>query len=205
MNGLNPLGGIKASTALILCLGTLLLGTAAGYGLNGRERVDIQTPAQMEQGAAAQPDNGGESTNQPDTGEAAQVAQMGTVTVSPQAKVRWECHMACGHTVELEDAQPIVGKTREEIETAYGPAAIIDFSADSVSLRLELTQYCPEHYLLKLENGVLTVRKTDSQLQEQVLLTLDVELPADAAGECAEGLPFDSLEDINVYLEGIEG
>ncbi|MPN49234.1 hypothetical protein SDC9_196849 [bioreactor metagenome] len=58
--------------------------------------------------------------------------------------------------------------------------------------------------MLKLENGALTVRKTNEQLTEEILLTLDLELPADAAVECEAGLAFDSMEDINVYLEGLD-
>lgn len=204
MNGLHPYGALRASTALMLCCAMLLLGAAAGYSLRGMERVYIQSPEEAAQPAEQEPPAVLETPAAPD--DAAQVSQMGEETVSPDATVIWRYQMACGHTVEVKDPQPAVGKTRAELEEAYGAGAVESFSPEAVALRLKMDLFCPEHYVLKLENGTLTVRKTDEQLIEQVLpLTLDVTLPADAAAECAEGLPFDSLEDINIYLEGLEG
>lgn len=197
MNGLHTYGSVRVSTALLLCCAMLLLGAAAGYGLGGRERVEIEAPPEALEPPAAQP----LSTQE----DAAAGARPGAETVAPDAKVVWVYQMVCGHTAEVEDAQPVIDKTRAELEAAYGAAAVESFSAKEVRLRLTSERFCPRHYVLYLENGALTVRKTDEALAEQVLLTLDVSLPADAAAECAEGLPFDSLEDINVYLEGLEG
>ena len=129
---------------------------------------------------------------------------MGEETVSPDARVLWRYHMACGHVVEREDAQPAIGKTKAELEAAYGVDSVSSFGNAAVVLELESPLCCPDHYLLKLEEGVLTVRKTGDDLQEEILLTLDVTLPPDAAAECEQGLCFDSLEDINVYLEGLD-
>ncbi len=201
MNGMQPYGALRASTALLLCCAMLLLGAAAGYSLGGRERVKIDQPQEAAQNPAVEP------LSQPaQSGDTAQVSQtMGEETVSPEAVVTWRYEMACGHTVEVVDNQAVVDKTRAELEALYGPAAVESFSPQAVTMRLAREQYCPQHYVLVLQEGVLTVRKTDESLQEQVLLTLDVDLPEDAAAECVEGLPFDSLEDINVYLEGIEG
>lgn len=196
MNGLKPLGAIRASTAMLLCCATLLLGGAAGYTIRGTQQVQIQSPpTETAQTPPSQP------AQEP---PAAQVAQMGEETVSPSAKVLWRYHMACGHVVEREDAQPAIGKTQAELEAAYGPGSVTSFGADAVVLELESAAYCPDHYVLKLENGALTVRKTGDDLQEEILLTLDVTLPPDAAAECEKGLCFDSLEDINVYLEGLD-
>ena len=196
MNGLKPLGAIRASTAMLLCCATLLLGGAAGYTIRGTQQVQIQPPpAETAQEAPAQPEQ------EPQT---EQVAQMGEETVSPSAKVLWRYHMACGHVVEREDAQPAIGKTQAELEAAYGPGSVVSFAADAVVLELESAAYCPDHYVLKLEDGALTVRKTGDDLQEEILLNLDVTLPPDAAAECEKGLCFDSLEDINVYLEGLD-
>lgn len=199
MNGLHPYGALRVSTALLLCCAMLALGVAAGYTLRGG-RVQIESPQEALEEPVAQP------LAQPEPGSAAQVSQiMGEETVSPHANVTWLYQMACGHTVELTDAQPAIGKTRAKLEALYGAEAVESFSAETVRMRLTSERFCPRHYVLYLENGELTVRKTDDALALQVLLTLEVDLPADAAAECAEGLPFDSLEDINIYLEGLEG
>ena len=196
MNGLKPLGAIRASTAMLLCCAMLLLGGAAGYTIRGTQQVQIQPPPEeTAQEAPAQPEQ------EP---QAEQVAQMGEETVSPDARVLWRYHMACGHVVEREDAQPAIGKTKAELEAAYGVDSVSSFGNAAVVMELESPLCCPDHYLLKLEEGVLTVRKTGDDLQEEILLTLDVTLPPDAAAECEQGLCFDSLEDINVYLEGLD-
>ncbi len=194
MNGLRPMGAIKASTAILLCCAMLLLGGAAGYSMGmGQEQAAIEAPPPAE---AAEPAE--------ETPAAAQVAQRGEETVSPNAQVIWQNQMCCGHTVEVESAQPIIGKTRAELEREYGADAILEFSPEKVTIAREMDLFCPEHYVLKLESGLLTVRKTGEDLKEEILLTLDVSLPPDAAAECTEGLPFDSLEDINLYLEGLD-
>ncbi|MEA5059979.1 MAG: hypothetical protein EOM66_06065 [Clostridia bacterium] len=203
MNGLHPYGSLRASTALLLCCAMLLLGAAGGYSLRGVERVEIEAPPEE----AAQPQEtealrAKESPAVPDA--AAQVSQMGEDTVSPDATVIWRYQMACGHTVELEDAQPVIGKTRAELAQTYGVDAVESFSPQAVTLCVASDKFCPQHFVLKLENGALTVRKTNEQLTEEILLTLDLELPADAAVECEAGLAFDSMEDINVYLEGLD-
>ena len=203
MNGLHPSGVLRASTALMLCCAMLLLGAAGGYSLGSRERVNIESPAEAAlppEAAQADPTEAAE----PPVG-AAQVAKMGEETVSPNAVVTWRYQMACGHIVELTDAQPVIGKTRLELEKDYGTAAVEAFSPEVVTLCLQSDNFCPVHYVLVLKDEALTVQKTNEKLEVEVLLTLDVDLPADAAAECAEGLPFDSLEDINIYLEGIEG
>lgn len=203
MNGLHPSGVLRASTALMLCCAMLLLGAAGGYSLGSRERVNIESPAEATlppEAAQTDPIEAAE----PPTG-VAEVAKRDSETVSPDAVVTWRYQMACGHIVELTDAQPVIGKTRLELEKDYGAGSVEAFSPEAVTLCLQSESFCPAHYVLWLENEILTVRKTDEKLAVEVLMTLDVKLPADAAAECAEGLPFDSMEDINIYLEGIEG
>ncbi len=203
MNGLYPSGVLRASTALMLCCAMLLLGAAGGYSFGSRERVNIESPAEAALPPEATQTDPIEAAEQP--AGAAEVAKRDSKTVSPDAVVTWRYQMACGHIVELTDAQPVIGKTRLELEEAYGAEAVEAFSPEAVTLYFTSDNFCPEHYVLWLENEILTVRKTNEKLAVEVLMTLDVDLPADAAAECAEGLPFDSMEDINIYLEGIEG
>ena len=57
MNGLKPLGAIRASTAMLLCCAMLLLGGAAGYTIRGTQQVQIQPPPEeTAQEVPAQPE-----------------------------------------------------------------------------------------------------------------------------------------------------
>jgi hypothetical protein len=173
----------------------LLTGAALGHYAIDPAGEPIQAPQE------AQP----AQTPAPRQDAAAQTAQRGEDTITPTAQVTWRYAMACGHEVSIQDAQPVVGKTRAELAQAYGADAVVQFSPARVEIRQARDISCPDHYVLKLENDTLTVRKTDAALKERILLTLDIPLPKDAAAECIKGMTFDSLEDINIYLEGLDG
>ena len=204
MNGMHTYGTLRVTTSLLISCAMLLLGAVAGYSLGGREQVHIDPIQQAAQTPVVELP--AQQVSPLEADDSAQVSQqMLDEAVSPEAVVIWQYHMACGHAVEFEAAQDAIGKTRAELEAEYGIGSVESFSQQAVTMNVASEQYCPEHYVLLLEDGVLTVRKTDERLHEQVLLTLDVNLPIGAAAECAEGMIFDSLEDINIYLEGLEG
>ena len=67
MNGLKPLGAIRASTAMLLCCAMLLLGGAAGYTIRGTQQVQIQPPPEeTAQEVPAQPEKEPQAGTSPD-------------------------------------------------------------------------------------------------------------------------------------------
>jgi hypothetical protein len=110
----------------------------------------------------------------------------------------------CGHTVDEEITEGIAGKTEQELAERYPGATILDFSPSKAILFIAHEMYCPDHYILKSEDGKLNLYKTMEGKEEPELeRTLEgVEVPSDAALE--EGIVFDTLEAVELYLENIE-
>lgn len=174
---------ILVCTALALCAG-VLLGLA------------LRLPA-----AAAEP-----------SPEAEQVGSIGEASILPTTAVeRQVCYLACHHTVEqvMGDTSPLIGMTRQELAAAYPDAAITSFTAERVRLVLSVDGYCPAHLLLRADaQGTLAVwRMQEDALEMQPVLTLAATLDAfdgETAAALSEGVLFDSMDEINAYLESME-
>ena len=116
----------------------------------------------------------------------------------------------CGHALSQQmTGGPLEGKTKQDILGMYPDAKIEEFSKERVVINRELDSYCPKHYVLYIDdNGKLCYSQTDSTDYTKQLvttLTFDVSsLPDEVKNDLDEGLVFDSLEEINAYLEDVE-
>lgn len=110
----------------------------------------------------------------------------------------------CRHTVEDEVSEGLDGKTETDLLTDYPGATIVEFDAEHAIISVPIDMYCPEHYILKSVEGVLEIHRTVPGKEETSVERKldDVSAPADPALET--GIVFDSLEDIEEYLENME-
>lgn len=132
---------------------------------------------------------------------------LGTVVASD---ARTECLLrfsACGHYVEL-DPPETAGMTRKEISENYSEYNIEIFDVDLVRLSKSVDAYCPEHYMIKAGDNCIIITRADSKngLQKEVMrLMINLEgFDSDTLSEIKKGRAFDSLEEINTFLEGGE-
>lgn len=116
----------------------------------------------------------------------------------------------CGHALTQQAAGgPLEGKTKQDILDMYPDAKIEEFSSQRVVIDRELDSYCPKHYVLYIDDdGKLCYSQTDStDYTQQHITTLSYDvssLPDEVKNDLDEGLVFDSLEEINAYLEDVE-
>lgn len=137
------------------------------------------------------------------------VAKSGEISVLPDTTVTWEVSFLCGHTQTLQGHRDVLGYTRADIGAAYPTADIVQMTAQAVTIRLELDEYCPEHYVLILaEPNVLAVMRTDLDALEArqiAVINVDVaQLEEDLIAELGGGKVFDSLMEIDEFVEGVE-
>ena len=116
---------------------------------------------------------------------------------------------ACSHETRiLMDRTAYEGYTREEVQKQFPSASIAEFTAARVTIIQSVDAYCPEHYLLKLqEDGTLAVTHTDTQFfTEEVVAVLRDEndvLSRPGYEALKDGVAFDSLAEIDAYLESL--
>ena len=116
----------------------------------------------------------------------------------------------CSHSITRRQTLPIelIGKSRADAEAAYEPYRITSFASDEIRMEQMLDMFCADHLVLmadasgmlcvfenKYGDALALVRETDIQLSS---------LPASCREEILPGKAFDTLMEIEQWLESIE-
>jgi len=177
----------RENKRLLLCTAlALIAGLLAGYSLRLSQEASLEEPG-VETGA------------------------IGLVSILPSADIMLETSFSsCGHSVERQlDTATYVGFSEAEMSNAFIDADITEFSAKRVRIRRMHTGWCPRHVLLKTgADGALHIYRTDEttlrQMELQRLSFEPSQLDESAASELTAGVAFDSVDEINAYLENAE-
>ncbi len=116
----------------------------------------------------------------------------------------------CDHKVERRTPLPqeLVGKTRQDVETAYEDWQITEFLPKRITMARLLSLYCADHaVLMPDESGVLGVFENKYGDAMAFVRTLDTRLdslPESIQEEVRLGKGFDTLDDLVQWLESIE-
>lgn len=138
--------------------------------------------------------------------------RIGVAAILPTTRMeRRIAFQKCGHAkTDVLDAAAFVGYTKEELASFYQMCEVEAFSGERVVLTQRLDACCPDHVLLKARSdGTLSVYQTDAEFFiEQLIrvLTLDPEatIAADELSALQSGMVFDTLSDVDAYLESLE-
>ncbi len=144
--------------------------------------------------------------------EAEQTGRIGIQAVLPTTALERRIEFAkCGHTEHIPLLnEAFIGYTQEELQAFYKTCRVTEFTREQVVIQQTLDTCCPEHVLLRArQDGTLCVFQTDSEFYiEQLIRVLPVDARADLAEEerkrLEEGIVFDTLGDVDAYLEGME-
>ena len=113
----------------------------------------------------------------------------------------------CAHTVTRRVTAPVelYGKTLEEVAPLYPAWQITEFSSSEVQMSQRPDLFCPAH--LTSPEGKLCVYRNkygDALAVEKELGTELSALPAAVREEVAEGIGFDTDEELSGWLESME-
>lgn len=165
------------------CLVSLAIGLSAGYGASHMPQEEASVAA----------------------------GSIGEACILPDTRLRMEVrYTECGHTEYRSlDKPEWIGKTRAELIALSPGDSIAVFSTNEVCLVRVVNACCSGHLQLKTDgNGQLCVYRTDTAtLRDELILTLPArvaDMDAIAREDLKSGLAFDSLEEINQYLESME-
>ncbi len=116
----------------------------------------------------------------------------------------------CAHTVTRRVAAPteLTGKTLAEVEPLYDEWQITEFGSKEIKMSQQPDLYCPDHMvLLPDETGLLCVFQNkygDALALVEELETELSSLPAAMQEEARRGIGFDSLAELEQWLESAE-
>ena len=138
--------------------------------------------------------------------------KIGTATVLPDTKMeRITRFLGCGHErIDAIDPTGFIGYTKEELQSFYIDDVIETFSGEKVTILHTQQGYCPSHFILRMdENGTFSVYHTKEQYYTSELVqVLDYQAKKvwmdSEREELLKGIPFEALQEIDAYLEGLE-
>lgn len=107
----------------------------------------------------------------------------------------------------MQIPQKLVNATKEEIQNEYKDWQIKEFSPNQVTIYKEFDGECGEHYILKNDEGKISIYKIDENgnqtIYEKTEISIDY-LPEKDKNAIEEGLKVNSEEKLNELLEGFE-
>ena len=130
--------------------------------------------------------------------------------ISPNATLILKKHYKeCDHTIKeyAEIPEEFVNLTKSEIEKEYPEWEVEKFTPLDIILIKEEEGYCNEHFILKEEQGVITVYKIDKQGEESLYDTTGISveyLTESDKLELKNGIKVYGKEELNSMLENYE-
>lgn len=115
----------------------------------------------------------------------------------------------CKHTSseEVNASEELVNKTEEEIQSKYEDWRIKKFNSKEVIFYREKEGICPEHYILRENNGYLTIYNINSEGKEVLYETTGIVtsyLPETDINRLKQGIIINSKEELYSTLEDYE-
>ncbi|HHU48989.1 MAG: hypothetical protein ACOYEH_05185 [Caldicoprobacterales bacterium] len=114
---------------------------------------------------------------------------------------------SCGHVLIEEHPMEsrYTGKTQEELAAIFPEWKVKRFSAEKVVFLIEIDSYCPDHYIIKQEEGLLVIFRPDKDtglllVAEATNIPYD-QLSPEMQERLAEGIVVDSIEGVEQLIE----
>ncbi len=112
----------------------------------------------------------------------------------------------CGHKEKVTQTGDgrFSGKTAKEIKNEYPGCNIREFGEHNLVIQMDVDEYCPQHYIVKLDNGKVCIFKTSrSTGTSDLYLDLKLDVTAVKQEEIPRlelGVVFENTTDVNNYL-----
>lgn len=118
-------------------------------------------------------------------------------------------HEACKHLIEtrqsIEEAE--VNLTEEELKERFNDWEVQKFTPTEIVLYKEVSEFCNEHYLLKDENGYITIYRLDENENAEFFNTTEIPteyLAPEDLEKIKEGIKVYTDKELNKTLEDFE-
>lgn len=118
-------------------------------------------------------------------------------------------HEACEHLIEtrqsIEEAE--VNMTEEELKERFKDWEVQKFTPTEIVLYKEVNEFCNEHYLLKDENGYITIYRLDESENAEFFNTTEVSteyLAPEDLEKIKDGIKVYTDKELNKTLEDFE-
>lgn len=181
------------AVALVLVIGAGALGAQ----LSGRSTAQVDPSASPSALPTVQLPNDDDPGGQV-------VVPADALAEDPVVTVKY-IHDPCGHSYEKTlPTEEVGGLTKAELMLKYPTMEITSFTATGATMECHLKQYCPQHYMVKLENGQLVIYRTQEGTDNQLVIQrVDIDPTMADPNYFKDGVMFNSLDEVESLLENL--
>ena len=130
--------------------------------------------------------------------------------ISPNASIIFEkYYKGCSHTIRVREnvTEKMVNMNEDEFKKLYSDWKIIKFDSNEIELYKEFAGECNEHYLVKENNGFVSIYKINGNGDIKLLKNTEIStsyLSEADVKNLQEGVKLVGKEELNAYLENFE-
>lgn len=115
----------------------------------------------------------------------------------------------CNHTINeyVDVPQDLVNGTDEDLKKEYPYWQIEKYSSNEIILYKEFNSNCGQHFVLKEDEGKITVYKINENNEEEIYEKTEISveyLSETDKGKISEGIKVNGIEELNQLLEDFE-
>lgn len=115
----------------------------------------------------------------------------------------------CNHTINeyVDVPQDLVNGTEEDLKKEYPYWQIEKYSSNEIILYKEFNSNCGQHFVLKEDEGKITVYKINENNEEEIYEKTEISveyLSETDKGKISEGIKVNGIEELNQLLEDFE-
>ena len=143
-------------------------------------------------------------------------AKLDIETNSSEEKISPNCliilkryYNECQHTINeyIDIPQNLVNGTEEDLEKEYPNWEIQKYSSNEIILYREFDSNCGQHFILRNDNGKITIYKINEEMQEEVYEKTEISveyLTEKDKVEIQNGIRVNGVEELNQLIEDFE-
>lgn len=115
----------------------------------------------------------------------------------------------CQHTINeyIDIPQNLVNGTQDDLEKEYPNWEIQKYSSNEIILYREFDSNCGQHFILRNDNGKITIYKINEEMKEEVYekteISVDYLTETDKV-EIQNGIRVNGIEELNQLIEDFE-
>ena len=204
---------MKKSWIIILVVAIIIIGIIAGLAIYNKNEKSQNNIIENEINKVSEKITD-ECTEEYE--ELERQAKLDIETNSSEEKISPNClitlkryYNECQHTINeyIDIPQNLVNGTEEDLKKEYSNWEIQKYSSNEIILYREFDSNCGQHFILKNDNGKITIYKINEEMQEEVYEKTEISveyLTETDKVEIQNGIRVNGVEELNQLLENFE-
>lgn len=204
---------MKKSWIIILFIAIIIIGVIAGISIYSKNEKSQNTNVENEINKVSEKVTD-ECTQEYE--ELERQARLEIETNANEEKISPNClitlkrhYNECNHTINeyIDVSQSLVNGTQKDLENEYKNWEVQKYSSNDIILYREFDSNCGQHFILRDDNGKITIYKINENNEEEVYEKTEISveyLTETDKAEVRNGIRVNGIEELNQLIEDFE-